>query len=290
MKCIFCRKKFGLYDFFLHSTQKCKKDLFDEICKNNLQLLDNIYPLIDKNSKLKSLIVESRFDEQVEFTIKNTIKKLGNGWGHIIVCSNDNIDKIINISNEISDNIEIINLGDFIINRNTYNNLCLDIKFWDLINCERVLIYQSDTYIFKNFEDFFINWDYIGAKWGPSKHSRYNFNNFKMQKEIFVGNGGLSFRNVLAMKKILQEQENNKNSIKYNKVDCDYIWEDLFFSYYIELSDEFKLAPIEVAEKFSFEHYYSEDSFGCHQPYIDSFTGENVFQKFLNKINYVFKN
>jgi glycosyltransferase involved in cell wall biosynthesis len=261
-----------------------KKEIFEDICRKQLKFIENKWPLIDKNSKLKSLIVESRFGEHIEFTIKNTIQKLGDGWGHIIVCTNNNVKQITKISNDISKDIEIVNLGDFIITRNSYNNLCLSLKFWDLINCEKVFVYQSDTYIFKEFDNSFLEFDYIGAPWGPSEHSKNTVKIFLLEKEICVGNGGLSLRTVSAMKKILQQQENNKNSIEYNKVDCDFIWEDLFFSYYIEMSDEFKLAPVEIAKKFSFEHYYSDDSFGCHQPYLNSFSGEDLFERFLDRI------
>jgi hypothetical protein len=260
-----------------------KKEIFEDICKKQLKYIENKWPLIDKNSKLKSLIIESRFNDQVEFTIKNTIQKLGDGWGHIIVCTDNNIDEIEKLVNEISAEIEIINLEKFIITRNTYNNLCLDIQFWEKIECEKVLVYQSDTYIFKEFDNSFLEFDYIGAAWGPSIHSLTTRETFSLEKEIFVGNGGLSLRTLSAMKTILKDE--NKPLIRYNaKIDCDQIWEDLFFSYYIELSNEYKLAPIEVAQKFSFEHFYSDDTFGCHQPYLDSFSGEDNFKKFLDRI------
>jgi hypothetical protein len=258
-----------------------KREIFEDICKKQLKYLDNNYPDIDKKSKLKSVIVESRCGEYIEFTIKNTIKRLGDGWGHILVCTDDNFEYMSNIANDISEEIEIINLGDFKITRDSYNNLCLDINFWNKINCQKVLVYQSDTYIFKDFDDYFLEFDYIGAPWGPSEHSENIKNAYKFKCNVNIGNGGFSLRNLEAMKWCLNEYKPNKNFVNN---DTNYMWEDCFFSYYIQNSERYKKTPLKVAQKFSFEHIYSEDTFGCHQPFLDSFVGDNIFGNFLNKI------
>jgi hypothetical protein len=65
----------------------------------------------------------------------------------------------------------------------------------------------------------------------------------------------------------------------------DYIFEDLYFSYHIEMSDKWKLADLESAKKFSFEHIFYEDTFACHQPYCNSFHQDDLFERFLDKIN-----
>ncbi len=262
------------------------EEIFQHICKKMLISLSDVYPKIDSKSKNKTLIVESRWNESVEYSIKNTIQKMGDGWGHIIVCTNQNFNHIVKLKDNISQEIEVINLEEFKINRNSYNNLLYELTFWEKIKCEKVLIYQSDTFIFKKFDNSFLDWDYIGSPWGPSKHSRVLFENCKnMNTPIYLGNGGLSLRTVSAMKKILNQQSKNKESIKFNKTDCDYLWEDAFFSYYINISEEFKLSPVEVAKKFSFEHIYFDDTFGCHQPFVKSFSGDDVFKKFINKLN-----
>ena len=253
-----------------------KKEIFEDICRKKLKYIENKWPKIDKNSKLKSLIVESRFGEHIEFIIKNTIQKLGDGWGHIIVCTNNNINEINKLVSDINKDIEIINLGDFHIDRNTYNNLCLDIEFWKRINCETALVYQSDTLIFKDFDNKFLEWDYIGAPWGPSDHSQ------RLKKytvdEILVGNGGLSLRNIQLIKDILTKYKPNETP----NSDTDFIYEDVFFSNHINRVG--KLAPLEIAKQFSFEHIFYDNTFGCHQPYVDSFHQSDLFERFLDKI------
>jgi hypothetical protein len=257
-----------------------KLDIFKDICKKKLKFLEDKYPEIDRNSKLKSLIVESRSGDYIEFIIKNTIQKLGDGWGHIIVCNNANYNDMIKISSGISNEIEIINLGDFKITRNSYNNLCLDINFWNQINCEKVFIYQSDTYIFKEFDKDFLKWDYIGAPW-ENNHGTFVKEKYNLEKIITLGNGGLCLRTIEAMKWVLQ----NHIPLKNHEESMDYIFEDLYFSYHIEMSDKWKLADLESAKKFSFEHIFYEDTFACHQPYCNSFHQDDLFERFLDKIN-----
>lgn len=259
--------------------QISKIEIFQDICKKQLEFIENKYPKIDKKSKLKSLIVESRTGDYIEFIIKNTIQKLGDGWGHIIVCTNENYNEIKRISSVISNEIEIINLGDFKITRNSYNNLCLDINFWNQINCEKVFVYQSDTYIFKEFDKKFLQPDYIGAPWG--EHGIRVKEIYNLEKNILLGNGGLSLRTMEAIKWVLQ----NHKPVENHEENMDYIFEDLYFSYHIEMSDKWKLADLELAESFSFEHIFYEDTFGCHQPYCDSFHQDDLFERFLDKFN-----
>jgi glycosyltransferase involved in cell wall biosynthesis len=262
-----------------------KFEIFNDLCSKLLKYLSDDFPIIDKDSYKKSLIVETRWNKTIEFCIKNTIQKLGDGWGHIIVCNNDNFEKINEFAKKINEQIQIINLGEYQINRNSYNNLCLSLDFWNKINCEKVLIYQSDTFIFKDFDDSFLEWDYIGAPWGPSDHSKRIQNDYNFAKEINIGNGGLSLRTVAAIKDVIENNNKLINYyVKHNESECEFIWEDLFFSYHIELSDKWKVSPLEVASLFSFEHIYKEDTFGCHQPFIDSFSDDDNFNKFLNGI------
>lgn len=255
-----------------------RKIKFDNICSDKLRNLQKIYPKINKKSYKKSLIVESRWNDTVEFCIKNTIQKLGDNWGHIIVCTNNNINEINKINKEINNKLQIINLGDFKICRNTYNNLCLDLNFWNKIDCEKVLIYQSDTFIFKQFDDIFLNYDYIGAPWGPSLHSDEIKNEVGI--DLYIGNGGLSLRSVNVMKDILKNNDILKNI--FHNSDCENLYEDLYFSLYV--TKKYKIAPLNIAKHFSYEHIHEDNTFGCHQPYLNSFYEYNLFNKFLNQI------
>lgn len=224
-------------------------------------LLDNNYPKVLKKSKKKSIIIESRDVKNLEFTIRNTIQKLGNGWGHIVICSDENIKTIKKIKKDIP-NIEI-RLDNSIKNRKTYNDLFFDKLFWKSLKCEKVLIYQTDTFIFKDFKDEYLNYDYIGARW-----PEFVINDVKhyIEDHLEFGNGGLSIRDV---KKMIEILDNPIESIFKNgkELYCDEtgVNEDLFFSYH--LHKDGNLPTIETVDDFSFEHMFNKDAFGCHQPW-----------------------
>lgn len=203
---------------------------FIKICKDLIPYLPNDFPIINKNSYKKSLIVETRKLEHNEFVIKNTIQKLGDGWGHIIYCHDNNYEQIKLICNDISSDIEI-RLVEKDLDRNDYNNLLLDINFWNEINCEKILIYQTDTFILKDFNDDFLNYDYLGANWGPGTHMDFLKEKLNIETDLTNGNGGLSIRNIKNIKNSLKDDHFKSRYLKSETdINLDTIPEDVYFS------------------------------------------------------------
>ncbi len=141
----------------------------------------------------------------------------------------------------------------------TYNRMMLDINFYKkFLEYEYILIYQLDAFVFRDELRHFCNlgFDYIGAPWPLG--TRY----VKNIKECmwYVGNGGLSLRNVEAS--ILMLKKNPSDSWKREE---DVYWATCN-------SEEFRVAPIEIARQFSIEQQvkkmYSLNQeklpFGCH--------------------------
>ena len=237
------------------------QETFIDICKNLIKFLPVEFPIINKNSKKKSLIVETRVLPHTEFVIKNTIQKLGDGWGHIIYCHVNNYNQIRSICDAISSEIEI-RLLEKELTRNSYNTLLLDINFWNQINCEKVLVYQTDTFISKKFDRSFLDYDYAGGYWGTG-HSFLIEKNYG-EKEILIGNGGLSLRCVNKTKQILKNKKPVEN--KEPNQNLDLIPEDLFFSMEFK-KNEFKFPLPQKSIEFSSEFEFTPDSFGFHQPW-----------------------
>lgn len=263
---------------------------FIDICKNLTNHLPKEFPKIDKSSKKKSLLIETRNLEHNEFVIKNTIQKLGDGWGHIIYCHRNNHDQIKSICDDISTNIEI-RLLDFELTKNSYNNLMLNINFWNEIDCEKVLIYQTDTFICKNFNDDFLEFDYLGANWGlqHTKKIQKSITNIKFTN-MTQGNGGLSLRSVSLMKKALND-ENFKKIIVNGFDDLEKIPEDVYYSIYNHLyykdkgnTEKFSIEP---SHGFKDNLNFSEDPFGFHKIY--NFIDGNFFIKKYEKKLLIFK-
>jgi hypothetical protein len=242
-------------------VNNCNQNQFIKICVNLTKYLPNTFPKINKKSTKKTLLIETRNLDHLEFVIKNTIQKVGEGWGHIIYCTENNYKKIIEITNQISNDIEIRILNnDF--DRNSYNNLLLSLDFWNSLNCEKLLIYQSDTFICKKLDEVFLDYDYIGGYWGTT-HSFFIEKTYQ-EKDIFIGNGGLNLRSV---KKTIEILESKKPLInKQKNENLEFVQEDLFFSIEFKKNNS-KLPSIQTSIDFSSEIEFNPTSFGLHQPW-----------------------
>jgi hypothetical protein len=166
-----------------------------------------------------------------------------------------------------------------------------------------ILIYQLDSYVFRNELDFWCeqNYDYIGAPW---------FEGFSEKSNVFsgVGNGGFSLRKVSSFLKVfkfkgpflpisdiwsryrnkslyhrsrygipavIKSLYQNKNRVKYfiKQVENNLINEDYFWSEIMKRSRiKFNIPPPDIALKFAFEKNPSllfkkngnRLPFGCH--------------------------
>jgi hypothetical protein len=263
------------------------EEIFYKVCNDLLSFLPKQFPSISARSSKKSVLVETRVLPHTEFVIKNTIQKLGEGWGHMIFCSKKNYEQIKSISDSISSHIEIIILKKSIRTREDYNNLLLSKKFWNQINCEKVLVYQTDTFIFKNLDEQFLKYDYVGAPWS-TEHSEYIHKRLPTEELITHGNGGLSIRSVSMIKNILNRHTLVRNIFEDGLRYCP---EDLFFAYYAH-KENYAIAPKSVAEKFSYEYIFPDgvSTFGAHQPWLhlDKFLKQVGGVNILGFLNGVF--
>ena len=143
---------------------------------------------------------------------------------------------------------------------------------------KNILIYQPDAFVFSDELLDFCNlkYDYIGAPWiNGLMLQPYMFRGSMYLNKVlpflnkpnryYVGNGGLSLRNVQSSIKLL----NTVKTIAHNW----YANEDVFWSVYgTKLDSIFKIAPFKVALQFAFElepeQCFSLNNnklpFGCH--------------------------
>ncbi len=139
-----------------------------------------------------------------------------------------------------------------------YNQMMLNKEFYQFFQQYRyILIHQLDVYVFSDrlLEFCRYDYDYIGAPWIEGKFEA------KLAEKgvLYVGNGGFSLRKVESCLKQLEKE--NLEQVRYN--------EDVFWA---SRTEDFKLAPKEVAWQFSFERpvktLYKLNGeqlpFGCH--------------------------
>jgi hypothetical protein len=137
-----------------------------------------------------------------------------------------------------------------------YNNLLCSKEFWKGIKEENILIFQQDSMLLRSGIEEFYEYDYVGASW--------NF-------EPYVGNGGLSFRKKSAMLKII-------NTFNYNGL----VNEDIYFANGCKMLG-LKLAPIELANKFSCETQFHLGTLGYHA--IEKYLTNEQINKIKNQYN-----
>jgi hypothetical protein len=243
------------------NQNKDPKQQFRNICKQNIALMRKFsIPEFPSKSQYESVLIEYRCLPHLEFLIRNTIIKLGNKWAHTVICGNINFNYMYRMCSNISPNINVIKTDYDNLTQKEYSLLLTTMNFWNLINGEKILIYQEDTLIFKdNIEDF-LKWDYIGAPWIDS--STHNSKN--------VGNGGFSLRSKSIMKQIIGSFNVSDTGKRYVGHDnSTLLFEDVFFT---KIMDDFnigKLADSISASNFSTESIVNTDSLGGHNFWIN---------------------
>ncbi len=127
-----------------------------------------------------------------------------------------------------------------------YTRLLLSPSFWEQLECDKILIFQTDAGILQNTILDFLHVDYIGAPWVV------NWAADASSKPVFVGNGGLSLRDRNAMIKVCKHHQ----ASTFNGP------EDIFFARHVET------ASIELALRFAMESVVPNFiPFGFHRPW-----------------------
>ena len=263
------------------------KEVYRNICNTYLENIRNIkiQPL-KLNLEKETVLIEFRILEHLECLVRNTIINVGNNWSHTIICGNLNYEYVCNFSSKISNNIKIIKLNYDNLTHNQYNNFMLSNEIWDLLIGEKILIYQEDSCIFKNNIDDFLNYDYIGAPFGPS-----------CVMPINVGNGGFSLRSKSVMKKSLEicnpANFNTTSSMVNNyrrHCNLEMFPEDIYYPQVIQDNALGIVAPVNVASNFSSEHTYNANSLGMHCLWFCNRQWKNVINDYFKQMYSIFSN
>jgi hypothetical protein len=188
----------------LPSAKETNHMLFRYICCNYLSLIRILeLPDISKKSIYEAVFIEYRCFPHIEFLIRNSIYRLGKDWSHTIICGRKNYEYIFKLISKISPNIRIIKTNNENLTVTEYNKLLTNIKFWEKLQGEKILIYQEDSFLFKNNIMDFIKWDYIGAEILEEN----NHNN------TVISSGSLSLRTKKIMIEIINRVNDNETKL-----------------------------------------------------------------------------
>ena len=209
---------------------------FRSICLSFLPKLRNIPVNIKDKSKYSAVIIDNRNDLMLEFMIRHMALQLQDICSFQIICFNSNHQFIKKLVADISPKINIIYFKNINIESvKDYNMLLKSKILWNHFKCEKVLIYQIDSYLFDNNIEEYFKYDYIGA---PFYHKPCG---------LEMGNGGFSIRNVQLSKQIIDENP-----------EFNYSNEDLYFSKNF-IKKKAVLPSITKCINFSLENVYLDN-------------------------------
>lgn len=227
---------------------------FDKL--RNIKLIDSDKTIIweSKPRILTCCILEPRLIDTLPGVLYNIANIYGNkGVGLTIYHGNNNINYIKTITGTWK-NVEYKSLNIDNLYRNDYSYLLTQKGFYKSFTSSHVLIFQSDSYIFRKIPDYYFQFDYVGAPWVKSKGNG-------------CGNGGISLRNVETM-------------LRVSEINGSNLHEDLYFAgKNISVCNNY-----ENHKAFSTEGIFHPNPVCCHQPYF-SMTNKSRTQEYLNFLN-----
>jgi hypothetical protein len=240
-------------------------------------------PKIPVKTSYEAVLIEFRNFPHLEFLIRNCILKLGDKWSHTIFCGNINYKNMVDMCNTISENINIIKVNIDNMIPSDYNKFLTSKSFWNLLEGEKILIYQEDSIMFRDNIELFLQYDYIGAPFPKYQNDTPNS----------VGNGGFSLRSKSVMLKVL-DAISIKNTI-FNTSTLEYMEkqklifppEDVYYSKNAQELGIGVVADYETASLFSTETVFSENSLGGHKFWICNNNWKNKLKHVFNYNIYI---
>ena len=214
----------------------------------------------------ETMLFENRQLPHLEYLIRSAVYRFENDWNHTVVCTDNNFNYISLMCANIHKDIRVINIGNFEINQNSFNNLLLSKSFWSRFHSEKILVYQQDADIYHGDLSKFIQYDYIGPPWPVDQKDN------KHQ----VGNGGFSLRSKSKMLECLERVDPNELPLMegtqqymagraYLGKPMDAPPEDVYYS---KTMIDFKIGNVsdrETALKFGNESSFRKNAIGAHQ-------------------------
>lgn len=222
---------------------------FKYLLKKNENLIMNLKtPSIkyEESKKNTLLFVDDRYDMSFKYLMKLFCYSVDETWNITIFTTNDNVIMFKKDLDELNVEGKINILEKSFQNKNDYSLLLKNILFWKQINEENCLLFQYDSFCMGKFNPIFFNYNYIGARW-PHKATIYS--------NLFIGNGGTSFRKTRIMEKMC-----GNNNKRKNYAEDIYFAERLFENNLLNCTNE-------IADMFSFENIFNNFSVYSHQIY-----------------------
>lgn len=234
----------------------------------------------NKENKNVAVIIEPRTHHLLSLIINNTMCLLGDKWNLHIFTNNESLNMLKLNLPDCEYKITLLNKNDIKIEE--YSSLLRNKDFWNTIEEENILIFQTDTILINKGIEKFLDYEYVGA----------NYYNPIHVSPIYGGiQGGLSLRNKQSMLKCLNNVTINDINNKYNKNYDENLAEDVYYTFACEILN-LKVLDKNKRKEFSIEAEYYMYPIGIHginKPYFQLFDLFNIiynsdlYKYYLNK-------
>lgn len=207
------------------------------------------------------IIIEPRKHPLLRKVIENFDEHMDPSW-NLYVYHGESSAKYARecVRNVTKRKVILLPLGSDNMTSTDYNKLFKKKHFWDTVNAEKILVFQTDSVLCgkskKTINDY-SDYDYIGCSYDNKTIGTKMFIHWDPKYE-FYGIGGLSFRN----KSFMIDCINNNPGIP------DDFPEDMFFSQCVARSKN-RPPSAKVLNQFCTQFVYNENSFAAHKTNID---------------------
>lgn len=233
-----------------------------------------------------AVLIDNRQDIRIEPVLLNLLYFTTEEIGIQIFYNEENEDFIKNIINKYKlHNISLNKLPYETFDIDTYQDFLFSKEFYDNIHGEKILIFQPDSLLFKQFDMNYFKFDFVGAIWNEETMKQPVISKLFIDR-LPIGNGGFNIRNVKKCRMISEQLYNFKRpSIP--------VAEDTIFSYLLQ-ENKTKLnvnfPSIEETKRFSVETVPHPDPMAMHAfyKYLTCKQGQiyinSIFKKHLERI------
>jgi len=166
-------------------------------------------------------------------------------------------------------NFPIKHISEGVNSFEDYNKLLTSFDFWKDLP-ENVLIFQSDSFMLKDWNPKFERYDFIGAPWKWA----YEYKNCHPYQ--LGANGGFSFRKTTAMKRIILKYPPEEFRVKKINPRGN---EDMYFTLHLNRLRN-TLPNLNIQKQFGCESIYYNDPMSVHA--IDKWLSDEEIKTILN--------
>lgn len=238
-----------MYIYNTYMNRKNRENIYNKIISNLKNPYNDFEIEFNESGKIVICLIEYRMLDRIHYVLNALLNVYSpEEIGLTIVCGSSNYEYIYEIV-KYWKNVNIINTKHENLNRGTYSALLKMPTFWEKFkNWSHILIYQTDALIMRKIDDFYFDYDYIGAPWK---------NHDKKWAKYYGGNGGFSLRNVNKMIECCEPFRN----IKHKDI-CQRNEDGYFCNINMKYPQDKN-----SHESFAVETIFAINPIGCHQVY-----------------------